>query len=186
MFASVIEGDFLCPKSNQQLNQADLRLKAALNENQCKGFTNILMQKNVGNGIASLIQTSGLGGLKHNSVLISWPEDWRLTERNKAMNLPVFYQEFLHSLRTANAAGLACIVPKLEADWPIEKKLMNRTIDIWWIIHDGGLIILLGWLLKQNSVWKNCRLRLFAVAEENDNSIKMVNNFFFHLSIFKI
>ena len=66
-------------------------------------------------------------------------------------------------------------MPKIDSPWPVEKKCINRTIDIWWIIHDGGLIILLGWLLKQNPVWKNCRLRLFAVAEETDNSIKMVS-----------
>ena len=89
-------------------------------------------------------------------------------------NLRFNFQEFLHGLRTANAANLACIVPKIETKWPLEKQTSSRTIDIWWIIHDGGLIILLGWLLKQNPVWKKCRLRLFAVADVDDNSIQMV------------
>ena len=82
----------------------------------------------------------------------------------------------MESLRTSKAAGLASVVSKVDSDWPTSKIMSNKTIDIWWVIHDGGLIILLSYLLKQNVVWKNCRLRLFAVAEENDNSIKMVSN----------
>lgn len=83
----------------------------------------------------------------------------------------------MESLRTSKAAGLASVVSKVDSDWPTSKIMSNKTIDIWWVIHDGGLIILLSYLLKQNAVWKNCRLRLFAVAEENDNSIKMVSDF---------
>ena len=83
----------------------------------------------------------------------------------------------MESLRTSKAAGLASVVSKVDSDWPTSKIMSNKTIDIWWVIHDGGLIILLSYLLKQNVVWKNCRLRLFAVAEENDNSIKMVSDF---------
>ena len=79
-------------------------------------------------------------------------------------------------MRTSKAAGLASVVSKVETDWPTTKLGSAKTIDIWWIIHDGGLIILLSYLLKQNPVWKNCRLRLFAVAEDTDNSIKMVKS----------
>ena len=77
MFAAVVEGEFLCGKSREKMREYDEVLKEAMAANRCKGFTNILMQQDVGHGIASLIQTSGLGGLKHNSVLISWPEQWK-------------------------------------------------------------------------------------------------------------
>ena len=56
---------------------------------------------------------------------------------------------------------------------PQGKKRMTGTIDIWWVLHDGGLLILLAFLLKQNKVWRRCKLRLFAVAQETDNSVKM-------------
>ena len=92
-----------------------------------------------------------------------------------ANQIEAIFQDFLESLRTSKAAGLASVVSKVDSDWPTSKIVSNKTIDIWWVIHDGGLIILLSYLLKQNAVWKNCRLRLFAVAEENDNSIKMVS-----------
>lgn len=46
-------------------------------------------------------------------------------------------------------------------------------IDIWWIVHDGGLLMLLPFLLKQHRTWKKCRMRIFTVAQVEDNSIQM-------------
>lgn len=62
---------------------------------QSKGFTNILMSDDLAKGTASLIQTSGLGGLKHNSVLISWPEAWKSSSRKVIL---VSNQVFLISI----------------------------------------------------------------------------------------
>ena len=53
------------------------------------------------------------------------------------------------------------------------KEIQEGTIDIWWIIHDGGLLFLIAFLLKRNKVWSHCRLRLFTVAQIEDNSVEM-------------
>ena len=39
------------------------------------------MTPDVSKGITTLIQISGLGGLKHNTILLSWPKEWRKTKR---------------------------------------------------------------------------------------------------------
>ena len=44
---------------------------------------------------------------------------------------------------------------------------------MWWIVHDGGLLTLLPYLLKQHKVWKDCRTRIFTVAQMEDNSLQM-------------
>ena len=51
--------------------------------------------------------------------------------------------------------------------------LFQGFIDIWWIVHDGGLLMLLPFLLKQHRTWKKCRMRIFTVAQAEDNSIQM-------------
>ena len=51
--------------------------------------------------------------------------------------------------------------------------LYQGFIDIWWIVHDGGLLMLLPFLLKQHRTWKKCRMRIFTVAQAEDNSIQM-------------
>lgn len=59
-------------------------------------------------------------------------------------------------------------------------------IDIWWIVHDGGLLMLLPFLLKQHRTWKNCKMRIFTVAQMEDNSIQMKKDlkmFLYHLRI---
>ncbi|KAG8179642.1 hypothetical protein JTE90_007371 [Oedothorax gibbosus] len=52
--------------------------------------------------------------------------------------------------------------------------------------HDGGLLMLLPFLLKQHKTWKNCKLRIFTVAQLEDNSIQMKKDlakFLYHLRI---
>ena len=81
MFAAVVDGDFLRKDSQKLILEYDQILKENMSKYQSKGFTNILMSDDLAKGTASLIQTSGLGGLKHNSVLISWPEAWKSSSR---------------------------------------------------------------------------------------------------------
>jgi len=50
---------------------------------------------------------------------------------------------------------------------------MVGNIDVWWVVHDGGMLVLLPFLLKQHRTWKNCRLRIFTVAQPEDNSIQI-------------
>ena len=40
------------------------------------------------------------------------------------------------------------------------------TIDIWWIVHDGGLLLLLGHLLSKHKYWERCKLRVNTVVEK--------------------
>merc|ERR1712218_151340 len=42
------------------------------------------------------------------------------------------------------------------------KEMVYGTIDIWWMIHDGGFLILLSWLLMQHRVFTICE----AVTQE--------------------
>lgn len=92
------------------------------------------------------------------------------------------------------------------------------NIDVWWIVHDGGMLMLLPFLLKQHKVlvgragqrgkeagkrgggaritnflplvnskvWRKCKIRIFTVAQLEDNSIQMKKDlatFLYHLRI---
>jgi len=51
---------------------------------------------------------------------------------------------------------------------------MGNVLMIFrWIVHDGGLLMLLPFLLRQHRTWKNCRMRIFTVAQMDDNSIQI-------------
>lgn len=47
--------------------------------------------------------------------------------------------------------------------------VQSGYIDIWWIIHDGGLLFLLAFLLQQHRVWNKCTLRLFTICLPNQD-----------------
>ncbi|GBP07687.1 Bumetanide-sensitive sodium-(potassium)-chloride cotransporter [Eumeta japonica] len=40
----------------------------------------------------------------------------------------------------------------------------SGTLDVWWLYDDGGLTILLPYILSQRSTWSNVKLRVFALA----------------------
>ena len=42
-----------------------------------KGFCQLVVSSNLRDGMSHLIQSAGLGGMKHNTVLMAWPESWK-------------------------------------------------------------------------------------------------------------
>lgn len=41
------------------------------------------------------------------------------------------------------------------------------TVDVWWLYDDGGLTMLLPYILSQRSSWASCKLRVFALANRH-------------------
>lgn len=61
----------------------------------------------------------------------------------------------LHSdtVRCTTAAHLALMVPKNVSFYPSNhERFADGNIDVWWIVHDGGMLMLLPFLLKQHKV----------------------------------
>lgn len=49
-----------------------------------KGFCQVVVASKVREGIVHLIQSCGLGGMKHNTVVMGWPYGWRQSEDPRA------------------------------------------------------------------------------------------------------
>ncbi|CAH0562337.1 unnamed protein product [Brassicogethes aeneus] len=176
--ASVVNGDFT--RSYGDAMAAKQSLRKTMEEEKVKGFVDILVTRNIRDGLSTLIQTAGLGGLKPNTVILGWPYGWRQSEDHHT------WQDFLQTLRSVMAARMALLVPKGINFFPDSGDKMSGNIDIWWIVHDGGLLMLLPFLLKQHRTWKNCKMRIFTVAQMEDNSIQMkkdLKTFLYHLRI---
>ncbi|GAB5582398.1 solute carrier family 12 member 4 isoform X1 [Prionailurus iriomotensis] len=91
------------------------------------------------------------------------------------------------TVRCTTAAHLALLVPKNIAFYPSNhERYLEGHIDVWWIVHDGGMLMLLPFLLRQHKVWRKCRMRIFTVAQMDDNSIQMKKDlaiFLYHLRL---
>lgn len=115
--------------------------------------------------------------MKPNTVILGWPNNWRKREEDS-------WRVFVDTIRNAASAKMALLVPKGVQRYPDSGDKVKGNIDIWWIVHDGGLLMLLPFLLKQHRTWKNCKLRIFSVAQPEDNSIQMRKDlitFLYHL-----
>lgn len=151
-----------------------------MEEERVKGFVDVLVAPDVTEGISHIIQTSGLGGMKPNTVIVGWPYGWRVSQSNRT------WEPFLKTVRNVTANRMALLVPKGINFFPDSTEKISGSIDVWWIVHDGGLLMLLPFLLKQHRTWKNCKIRIFTVAQMEDNSIQMkkdLKTFLYHLRI---
>ena len=71
---------------------------------------------------------------------------------------------FIDSVRVVSATNKALVVVKDAELFPSRSGREEGYMDIWWIVHDGGLMLLMIFLLKQHKVWKRCQLRIFTIA----------------------
>lgn len=59
-------------------------IKNMMEIERVKGFCQVVVASKVREGIAQLIQSCGLGGMKHNTVVMGWPYGWRQSEDPRA------------------------------------------------------------------------------------------------------
>uniref|UniRef100_A0A8C9SNH5 Solute carrier family 12 member 6 n=1 Tax=Scleropages formosus TaxID=113540 RepID=A0A8C9SNH5_SCLFO len=176
---TVIPGNFL--HSYGDAMAAEQTLKHLMEKERVKGFYQCIVAQKPREGINHMIQSSGLGGMRPNTVVMGWPHAWRQSED------PQSWKTFINTVRVTTTAHLALLVPKNISLFPTNSEpCTDGTIDVWWIVHDGGMLMLLPFLLRQHKVWKKCGMRIFTVAQMEDNSIQMKKDlatFLYHLRI---
>ncbi|KAF3426875.1 hypothetical protein E2986_03307 [Frieseomelitta varia] len=52
-----------------------------------------------------------------------------------------------------------------------QRKHKNGTIDVWWLYDDGGLTILLPYIISTRSYWEHCKMRIFALANHKQDIV---------------
>ncbi|XP_022603809.1 solute carrier family 12 member 7-like isoform X2 [Seriola dumerili] len=176
---SVLEGTYMTRGNDAKTGEQNL--KAAMAKERTKGFSHVVVSSNLRDGFSLLIQSAGLGGMKHNAVLMAWPAGWKQARDSSAR------RNFIETVRETTSAHQALLVAKNIDHFPSnQERLKQGNIDVWWIVHDGGLLMLLPFLLSQHKVWRKCNMRIFTVAQMDDNSIQMKKDlqmFLYHLRL---
>uniref|UniRef100_A0A3Q3XFI9 Uncharacterized protein n=1 Tax=Mola mola TaxID=94237 RepID=A0A3Q3XFI9_MOLML len=171
-----VQGTFL-----NNFSEAQRSLRKLMETEKVKGFSQVVISSNLRDGTSHLIQVGGLGGLKHNTVMVSWPRNWKQPEYHQQ------FRNFIEVVRETTVASMALLVPKNISSYPSNgERFTEGHIDVWWIVHDGGMLMLLPFLLRQHKVWRKCKMRIFTVAQMDDNSIQMKKDlitFLYHLRI---
>ncbi|XP_062836897.1 solute carrier family 12 member 7 isoform X2 [Anolis carolinensis] len=176
---SVLPGIYLDKYTEAQMAEENIR--SLMGVEKTKGFCQIVVSSSLRDGISHLIQSAGLGGMKHNTVLMAWPQSWKQTDNHFS------WKNFVDTVRETTAAHQALLVAKNIDLFPMnQERFTEGNIDVWWIVHDGGMLMLLPFLLRQHKVWRKCKMRIFTVAQMDDNSIQMKKDlqmFLYHLRL---
>lgn len=67
------------------------------------------------------------------------------------------------------------------------EKRSKGTIDVWWLYDDGGLTMLLPYIISSRATWSNCKIRIFALSNRKlDIEAEQKKYFFLFKLNFKI
>uniref|UniRef100_A0A914GU58 Uncharacterized protein n=1 Tax=Globodera rostochiensis TaxID=31243 RepID=A0A914GU58_GLORO len=170
MVVSFLRGN---PSNENDMNSAQQvkkRMETDMGELGLRGFAKTLLydEDQITGSVNTLIQSIGIGGLKPNTLLLSWPT--KAVGEDEAADSE--YRTFTDKLLAGAVSGMALLVAKGITEFPSNVKL-SGYLDVYWIVRDGGLCVLITFLLKQSKVWRNCKIRIVAVARPQENSAKL-------------
>uniref|UniRef100_A0A0N5BDG3 Solute carrier family 12 member 6 n=1 Tax=Strongyloides papillosus TaxID=174720 RepID=A0A0N5BDG3_STREA len=170
---SFVRGDPISVEDREHANKVRARMEFDMNSLHLRGFAKTLLygENQIAGSLSTLIQSVGIGGLKPNTLLLSWP----IRREDIDRSLDSEYLTFTDKIHIGAAMNMSLIVAKDITDFPTTTK-MNGYIDVYWIVQDGGLCILLAYLLKQHRVWRHCKQRVIAVAQKDDNNTKLMKD----------
>ncbi len=143
----VIEGE-IGKQMDRRKNQRDV-LRAFIREEELIAFPAVVVAATVREGIVSLVQAHGLGGLEPNTVLLGWP--------NQEDRGP----EFARLLRTIGGLNRSILLVRSVGE---DEQLWvppAGPIDVWWRGQSNGpLMLMIAHLLTKNPGWRNRTIRL--------------------------
>ncbi|EMP29135.1 Solute carrier family 12 member 1 [Chelonia mydas] len=228
----------LCVK---EMNSGMAKKQAWLTKNKRKAFYAAVAADSFRDGVKSLLQASGLGRMRPNTLVLGFKTDWRdasavqienymgvihdafdfelgvvivrisqgfdisqvlqvqeelekLEQERLALEATIKDNEFEEESRgicglfgKARKLNITKRVTKkdssintiqsmhvgefnqrlLEASNQFKKKQGKGTIDVWWLFDDGGLTLLIPYILTMRKKWKDCKLRIFTGGKIN-------------------
>jgi len=144
--AQIISGNLENLTVRQQ--EAEKLMRKFIREERFPAFPVVVVDETFAEGLKSLLQCHGIGGLKPNTILLGWSEDPTKTG--------VF--SIILSLAMQMARSVLVVRSSQKQD---KSETPTGNINIWWNdSRNGPMMLLLGFLLKENLEWRDCALRI--------------------------
>ncbi|XP_039601504.1 solute carrier family 12 member 3-like [Polypterus senegalus] len=195
-----------------------------LNKRKIRSFYTSLMGENLRDGVNNLMQATGLGKLKPNTLIMGFKGNWQsdlpenldsyvgiindafdfkygicllrtsngldISHRMQSFDNPAFEEikeendEVQHEMSINKAVVTEPEIVIEEQSQTIFKcKQGKKTIDVYWISDDGGLTLLIPYLLNRKKKWRQCKVRVFIVGhketedEDKKEMLSLLNRF---------
>jgi len=134
------------------------RMDSLMGRMGVRGFCKTILARTLLEGKLGAIQWAGLGPLVPNTLLMGWPWWWR-DEPEK------YVPELVSTINAATIHEKTLLLCHRLSSFPGADEELSGFIDVWWIIRDGGLMLLMAHLMRKHRVWRGCDLRLHLVME---------------------
>ncbi len=132
---------------------------------------------------------SGLGPVSPNTVLMGWIPDWKrkLLKQDEDDSVSVFsedgdkarsVEDYVNTLKgLINMRRVVCILKGLTFPQSRDKMPRGSTIDIYWVVDDGGICLLMSYILSRSAVWRaGVKIRVFVVLTDADENPRVVEH----------
>uniref|UniRef100_A0A669ERB6 Solute carrier family 12 member 10, tandem duplicate 1 n=1 Tax=Oreochromis niloticus TaxID=8128 RepID=A0A669ERB6_ORENI len=182
----MICGDIIMePERQTRPQDATDQLVKWMNKRKVRSFYTPFTAESLRVGARYLMQASGLGKLKPNTLVLGFKSNWRESS-------PESIEDYINTIYdTFDANFCLCILRMMdgldisdqfdcEADDvsdnsnsdQIKTVFQNtqgkKSIDVYWIADDGGLTLLVPYLITRRKHWRNCKIRVFIVGDEQN------------------
>ncbi|KAM3719742.1 GPI mannosyltransferase [Dirofilaria immitis] len=133
---------------------------------------------------SALASCCGLGVFQSNTVMIEYLSQAALNGSPDSL----LYHYHMHRVCVQH-----CNLIVIKGTFPLKIPPVesDKTIDIWWIIDNGDVLLMVAKMLKQHKIWHKAKLRLFVVVDIADD-IKRIEKALFlwlidnHYLLYKI
>ncbi|MCH6257548.1 hypothetical protein MLD52_13385 [Puniceicoccaceae bacterium K14] len=148
--AHILLGDWK-ELSKRQRSLTRLTDEKILDE-RMSAFTKVVVSSDFEEGISTLIQATGLGKLKPNTLLIEWGSGW-LRDSD--------FGRTVHQALEMETNLLVFSKAKLP-----ENQLYSN-IDVWWSARaNGAMMLTLAYLVQGNRRWRDARIRILRIIRD--------------------
>jgi len=142
----------------KQYQDTESELRRDLRAANSNAFPLVVLTPELQSGIATLVQSFGIGPLKANTMLLNWFDHTPDSIRESRAAI------FTRNLQATFRMGKNIIILDPKKD-PLEIPPKNRRIDIWWWDDaTGRLMLLLTHLMTRSSEWDRSNIRVLAAG----------------------
>ncbi|NWS72359.1 S12A3 protein, partial [Crotophaga sulcirostris] len=154
-----------------------------LMKRKIKAFYTDVVAEDLRSGVQMLIQAAGLGKMRPNILVLGYKRNWRTASPQSLEDyVGILHDAFdfkygvclmrmkegLNVSRVVQAhADSATLAGALQASTIFQSQQGKKTIDIYWLFDDGGLTLLIPYLLGRKKRWGKCKIRVFVGGQIN-------------------
>ncbi|NXY58747.1 S12A3 protein, partial [Callaeas wilsoni] len=154
-----------------------------LMKRKIKAFYTDVVAEDLRSGVQMLIQAAGLGKMRPNILVLGYKKNWRTASPQSLEDyVGILHDAFdfkygvclmrmkegLNVSRVLQAhVDPTTLASEQQASTIFQSEQGKKTIDIYWLFDDGGLTLLIPYLLGRKKRWGKCKIRVFVGGQIN-------------------